>query len=83
MRKGSAGTGAPLAGKEYLLEFIPNGNFVKVCAIDPETGTEVSIVGPADGGEELLSRTAVNKLKYVLRKQRSAEQQSRQRGLIV
>ncbi len=68
--------------KEYLLEFITSGNSVKVSAIDPETGVEVSIVGPLDGGEELLTQTAVNKLKYVLRK-RQAEAEKTRRGITI
>jgi hypothetical protein len=52
----------------YLLEFITVGNSVKVCAVDPKTGIEVSIVGPKNAGQEELSRNAVNKLLYVLEK---------------
>ena len=39
-----------------------------MCAIDPETGTEVSIVGPGNAGGERLSRNAVRKRQYVLNK---------------
>lgn len=52
--------------RDYLLEFLPIGNAVKVSAIDPVSGTEVSIVGPATASEEQLSRVAVRKLEYVL-----------------
>lgn len=72
----------PGRSKEYLLEFVPSGNSVKVSAIDPETGVEVSIVGPLNGGEELLSQTAVNKLKYVLKK-RQAEAEKKRRGITI
>ena len=44
------------------------GNSVKVTAIDPATGIEVSIVGSPTAGEDVLKRNAVNKLNYVLRK---------------
>ena len=53
----------------YLIEFITIGNSVKVCAVDPKTGVEVSIVGPKKAGQQELSRNAVNKLIYVLEKQ--------------
>ena len=53
---------------EYLLEFYRVGKSVKVSAIDPVTTTEVHIVGPVSAGREELSRVAVRKLKYVLRK---------------
>lgn len=56
--------------KEYLLEFHRVGNSVKVSAIDPETGTEVSIVGSPAATEAQLTRVAINKLKYVLAKKR-------------
>ncbi|MFQ5533969.1 MAG: hypothetical protein ACE5EM_03995 [Sphingomonadales bacterium] len=52
----------------YLIEFRRIGNATKVSAVDPETGTEVSIVGPTSAGQETLSRNAINKLKYVLAK---------------
>lgn len=55
-------------GEGYIVEFRRLGNSVKVSAIDPDTGTEVSIVGPANASRSELSRNAVNKLKYVLNK---------------
>ena len=56
--------------KEVLLEFHHIGNAVKVTAVDPETMTEVSIVGSPSAGEEMLKRTAIRKLHYVLEKNR-------------
>ena len=53
---------------EVLIEMITIGNAVKVTAIDPETGIEVSIVGPPTAGDDVLKRSAVNKLNYILRK---------------
>ena len=55
----------------YLVEFIQIGSSVKVSAVDPVTGREVSIVGPAKATRDHLTRTAVNKLKYVLAKENS------------
>lgn len=56
------------AAKNYIVEFHQHGTSVKVSAIDPVTLTEVSIVGPSSAGQEELSRTAVNKLLFVLNK---------------
>ena len=56
---------------EVLLEFTRVGNAVKVCAVDPKTGTEVVIQGPVTVGEETLRRTAIGKLRYVMRRDRS------------
>ena len=52
----------------YIVEFRQIGKSMKVSAVDPVTGTEVSIVGPASAGQAELSRNAINKLRYVLAK---------------
>lgn len=56
---------------EVLFEFLRVGNYMKVVAIDPATGTEVSVLGPASGSRELLKRTALGKLRYVIEKSNS------------
>jgi hypothetical protein len=55
-----------------IFEFSAVGNAVKVCAIDPDTGLEVSIVGPVNAGEEALRRTAMSKLRYMLDKRQAS-----------
>lgn len=55
-------------GREVLIEFQQIGNAVKVTAIDPDSLTEVSIMGPPTAGQETLKRNAINKLNYVLSK---------------
>ncbi|AWK87486.1 DUF6898 family protein [Azospirillum thermophilum] len=52
-------------GDEVLFEFHRVGAYMKVVAIDPKTGVEVSVAGPASGSLELLKRTAINKLRFV------------------
>ena len=60
-----------MAGKrETLIEFVVQGNVVKVTAIDSLTGVEASIMGPAAGARDALTQAAVNKLKYLLEKQK-------------
>lgn len=51
-----------------IFEFSALGNAVKVCAVDPDTGFEVSIVGPVSASEDALRRTAISKLRYMLEK---------------
>lgn len=58
---------------EVLIEMIQMGNTVKVVAVDPASGTEVSIVGPMSAGEEMLKRNAIRKLDYVMRKQAGSQ----------
>jgi len=53
---------------EILIEFVVQGNVVKVTAIDPVTGIEGSIVGPTNAGREVLMEAARRKLEYVLKK---------------
>lgn len=53
---------------EVLFEFISVGKSVKVCALDPKTGVEVSIVGPLNASSLDLKHIAMAKLNYVLDK---------------
>lgn len=52
---------------EVLIEFLPIGNTVRVSAMDPETLTEVTIVGPTSATEAELTRAVIAKLEYRLR----------------
>ena len=45
------------------------GNYVKVSAIDPDSGREVSIVGDPKRSDKELEQIAVQKLLYVLNKE--------------
>ncbi len=56
--------------REVLFEFYQVGNAVKVSAVDPETMTEVSIVGAPSMTEDMLKRAALRKLDYVLSRRR-------------
>ncbi|MEM6834461.1 MAG: hypothetical protein AAGA36_07625 [Pseudomonadota bacterium] len=75
---------ARMTSQGYLLEFLPARGAVKVSAIDPLTGTEVSIVGSPAASQRQLERVAVQKLKYVLSKtQQAPEERSEKRGIEV
>ena len=56
------------SGKEYLLEFVVQGSYVRCCAIDPITGMEAVAVGAASASKDELSRLAIRKLEYVIAK---------------
>ncbi len=56
--------------REVLFEFVVRGNFVKVMAVDPITGTEVSIVGDSRASKNILQRVATKKLVMVLKRKR-------------
>ncbi|MHA1524638.1 MAG: DUF6898 family protein [Alphaproteobacteria bacterium] len=57
----------PVEGEVYI-EFHSVGNVVKVSAVDAATGTEVSIMGPANTARAILERNALRKLAYVLKR---------------
>ena len=59
-------------GREVILEFQRVGDYVKVSAMDVETLTEASIVGAASASQAELERLALQKLDYVLKKERPA-----------
>lgn len=52
----------------FIIEFTQYGGHLKVTAIDPETMTEVSMIGVPSVGRDQLSRLAIRKLRYVLAK---------------
>ena len=56
--------------EDIIIEFHRIGSSVKVSAIDPVSLTEVSIVGPANAGEEILKHNVLRKLEYALAKKK-------------
>lgn len=58
---------------EVYFEFIAVGRNVKVVAIDGASGTEVSIIGPANAARADLERLALQKLLARLDRAASAE----------
>lgn len=59
--------------REVLFEFRTVGKFVKVSAVDPDSLTEVSIVGDPKRSQKELERVAMQKLEYVLNKRADAQ----------
>ncbi|HUO91647.1 MAG TPA: hypothetical protein VMU22_01940 [Rhizomicrobium sp.] len=55
---------------EILLEFVTQGNVVRVTAIHAASGTEASIVGPASAPRATLEAAASRKLAYVMGKEK-------------
>lgn len=68
--------------RKYLVEFIPIGNSVKVSAIDPDSGVEVSIVGPAKASQADLTQVAVRKLEYVMGRKSAAAADDKGKGIL-
>lgn len=54
--------------REIFVEFVQLGNTVKATAIDPDTGLEASIVGPATAPRATLAEAARRKLEYLQKK---------------
>ena len=57
----------------FYLEFLTMGKQVKVMAIDPETGIEVSIIAPQSASQSEMSNVAVEKLKRRIAKEAEQE----------
>ena len=53
-------------GRDVIIEFLRIGNSVKVTAVDAVSMVEVSIIGSPTASEEMLRRTAIKKLDYVM-----------------
>ena len=63
----------PDGGQQILLEFLVQGAFVKVTAIDPASGLEACITGPAAAPRATLEAAVMRKLNYVRQKQKGAQ----------
>jgi hypothetical protein len=59
---------------EVLFEFRPSGRSVRVSALDPITGIEVSIIGDTRAGKETMKRIAIRKLIRAILRQREKDQ---------
>ena len=55
---------------EALFEFVLVGRYLRVNAIDPRTGIEVSMIADPRHGKTIIKRLAVRKLAYVISKKR-------------
>ncbi len=55
--------------REVIFEFIPQAHFVRVVAVDVETGREVMMMGSRTVPTDQLKKTAYQKLMYVLKKE--------------
>ncbi|GER08314.1 hypothetical protein GCM10007972_25240 [Iodidimonas muriae] len=66
----------------YIVEFIQTGGHLKVTAVDPETGTEATIIGDPKASRQELADLAARKLVYILNKSEAADQDNRP-GIIV
>lgn len=58
------------SSREILFEYARIGNIVRVTAIDAESGTEVVFQAPSNSSYTELQRIGINKMKYVLNKER-------------
>ena len=56
---------------EVLFEFAVHGNFVKVMAVDPITGIEISIVGDSRASKTTLENLATKKLIMVIKRKKA------------
>ncbi len=54
----------------FIVEYyqLPGNSSVKVTAIDPQTGREVSLICPEKAGRKNMAQLAIRKLRYVMRK---------------
>ena len=68
-----------VALREVLYEFVSIGRHLRVNAIDPRTGIEVSMIADPRYGETLIKRLAAQKLAYVISKHRPGLVKSQRR----
>ena len=61
---------------EVLIEFIQQGGYIKVSAVEAKTGLEVSIVGDPKQSQRALEAAAVRKLQYVRRQRQKRREKA-------
>ncbi len=61
---------------EVLIEMRRVGNAIRIAAIDPVSGTEVTMVAPRKTKISDIKRIAARKLAYVLGKKQAAEKEA-------
>ncbi|MBL6935981.1 MAG: hypothetical protein ISR48_11275 [Alphaproteobacteria bacterium] len=76
VRRNTRGKGARISG-EILFEFWQVGKHLKVTAVDPVTLTEVSMVADPAVGQETLQKMAMNKLFYVMKRNKERRRKKR------
>ena len=57
-----------MVGKEIFVEFVILGNSLKATAIDPDSGLEASVIGPANAPRHAMAEAARNKLNFMAKK---------------
>ena len=62
---------------EVLFEFVLVGRYLRVNAIDPRTGIEISMIADPRQGKTIIKRLAARKLAYVISKKRPSLAPSR------
>ena len=55
---------------EIFVEFVILGNSLKATAIDPETGLEATVIGPANAPQSAMAQAARRKLEFMSRKKK-------------
>ncbi len=55
--------------RDVIFEFIPQEHFIRVIAVDVETGREVMMMGSKFVTQDYLKKNAYKKLLYVLEKE--------------
>ena len=56
------------AGRQIFIEFVIQGNVAKATAIDPASGIEACVMGPANAPKAALADAARRKLEFLMKK---------------
>jgi hypothetical protein len=62
-----------MSNAEYLIECRIIGQTAKITAIDPKSGLEAVVQGPAYTAQTTLPKLAVKKLEYLIQKKQNGE----------
>jgi hypothetical protein len=61
------------SARDVIFEFVTQGAYIRVAAVDVASGTEAVIVGPAKAARSDLEALALRKLKHLLEQQQQQQ----------
>jgi E3 ubiquitin-protein ligase DOA10 len=61
------------AARDVIFEFVTQGAYMRVAAVDVVSGTEAVIVGPANAARHDLEALALRKLRRLLEQQQQQQ----------
>ncbi len=61
------------AARDVIFEFVTQGAYMRVAAVDVASGTEAVVIGPANAARHDMEALALRKLRHLLEQQQQQQ----------